>query len=88
MGMVDFSPELNTQGKRWEVMKLVCKCKHGKRINPRIIKDKAASCSLEKPLSCSLDQAVIRCREKRRKYLEMKPDADEMREAFLLEQSD
>jgi len=85
MGMVDFSPELNKLGLRWETWKLVCKLKRDGRVNPCLIKDKVAQCQISKPLSCLLAEADIRRKEARKQYLKAKPDAPKMREAFLSE---
>jgi hypothetical protein len=85
MGCVEFSPELNKLGKIWELWKIVCRYKLGANINRGRIKRMARALEITAPLSESYDSACYKRTEARILYVDRKPDAADLRLAFLSE---
>ena len=88
MGEVYFSLNLNNLGRTWELCKLVRKAKEGKKINRARIKIKEISLGLRKPLYLTTKEVACKFKEAKDQYLNLRPNARDMFQAFLLDIAD
>ena len=88
MGAVDFSPAMAAAGDLVRLRGLVKRRRMGHRIAPRTIQRLAKKLKVEKPLSCTLEEAVVLHKEAMDAYYILKPNAPVLRREFLIAKLD
>jgi hypothetical protein len=88
MGAVEFSPEVNRAYDLLQLWRMVTDRKEGKKRSSRKIRRLAKKGNVQKPLSCSLEQARMRLTQAKAHYRSYKKTASIHRARFLHDRKD